>query len=143
MGETEDLSLTIQRRSLKRWRIWRTQFLKKPLKHLDKKWCCYEWRRWWSWRLKKESTYETNKDKYSIVISWYCFDYAFVYIQLMYYTWYNVCINDSILLICMWWVSSSWCYTTLHCYLSRMKPLWWHIGLVHNLNVVLVEMDSF
>ena len=41
------------------------------LKHLDKKWCCYEWRRWWSW--KKESTHEANKDKYSIVISWYCF----------------------------------------------------------------------
>ena len=33
------------------------------LKHLDKKW-------WWSW---KESAYERNKDKYSIVISWYCF----------------------------------------------------------------------
>ena len=32
----------------------------------------YELRRWWSW-LKKESTNETNKDKYSIVISWYCF----------------------------------------------------------------------
>ena len=32
-----------------------------------------QWRRWWSWRLKKESTHETNKDKYSIVISWYCF----------------------------------------------------------------------
>ena len=27
--------------------------------------------------------------------------YAFVYIQLMYYAWYNVCINDSILLIRM------------------------------------------
>ena len=50
-----------------------------------------------------------------------------------------VCINDSILLICMWWVSSFWCYTTLHCYLSRMKPLCWHIGLVHNLNDVMVE----
>ena len=35
----------------------------------------------------------------------------------------DVCINDSILLMCMSWVSSSWCYTTLHCYLSRMKPL--------------------
>ena len=37
-----------------------------------KKWY-YEWRRRWSWRLKKESTHETNKHKYSIVISWYCF----------------------------------------------------------------------
>ena len=30
-----------------------------------------------------DSTHETNKDKYSIVISLFC--YAFVYIQLMYY----------------------------------------------------------
>ena len=64
------------------------------------------------------------------------------YIQLMYYAWKDVCINGSILLICMWWVSSSWCYTTLDLYLSRMKPLCWHIGLVHNLNVVLVEMEG-
>ena len=41
----------------------------------------------------------------------------------------------------MCWVSGSWCYTTLHCFLSRMKPLCWHIGLAHNLNVVLVEME--
>ena len=41
------------------------------INHLDKKWCCYEWRRWWS--RKRESTHKTNKDKYSIVISWYCF----------------------------------------------------------------------
>ena len=41
------------------------------LDNLDKKWWCYEWRR--SWRLKKESTHETNKDNYSIVISWYFF----------------------------------------------------------------------
>ena len=33
----------------------------------------------------KESTYETNKDKYSIDISLFC--YVFVYIQLMYYAW--------------------------------------------------------
>ena len=32
-----------------------------------------KWRRWWSWSVKKESTHKTNKDKYSIVISWYCF----------------------------------------------------------------------
>ena len=50
--------------------------------------------------------------------------------------------NNSVLLICMWWVSSSWCYTNLPCNLSRMKPLCWHIGLVHNLNVVLVEMEG-
>ena len=55
-----------------------------PYYHLDKKWWCHEWRRWWSRRLKKESTHETNKDKYSNVISWYCFDYAFlVYVLCM------------------------------------------------------------
>ena len=37
------------------------------------------------WRLKKESTHETNKYKYSIVISLFC--YAFAYIQLRYYAW--------------------------------------------------------
>ena len=49
-----------------------------------------EWRRWWRERLKKESTYETNKDKYSIVISWYCFCYAFLYIQLCYPTFCTI-----------------------------------------------------
>ena len=113
---------------------WRTAY---PPQHLDKKRCYHEWRRWWSWRLKKEYTHETNKDKYSIVISWYCF-----VIHLIIFSWCIFCINDCILLICMWWVSSSWCYTTLHCYLSRMKPLHWHIGLLYNLNVVLVEMEG-
>ena len=75
MGAFEDPALTIQRRSLKQWGIWRNQILKNLLstQHLDKKRCDYEWRRRWSWRLKKESTLETNKDKYSIVISWYSF----------------------------------------------------------------------
>ena len=41
------------------------------IENLDKKWCCYRWRRWWIW--KKESTHEKSKDKYSISISWYCF----------------------------------------------------------------------
>ena len=31
MGATEDQELTIKRRSLKRWGIWRTQFLKNLL----------------------------------------------------------------------------------------------------------------
>ena len=35
MGETKDQALTIQRRSLKRWGIWRTQFLKKLLSILS------------------------------------------------------------------------------------------------------------
>ena len=62
-------------RSLKQWGIWRTQLLKNFLSTsaFDKKWCDYEWRRRWRWRLKKESTLETNKDKYSIVISLYYF----------------------------------------------------------------------
>ena len=29
----------------------------------------------------------------------------------------------------MLWVSIPWFYTTLHCYLSKMKPLCWHIGI--------------
>ena len=106
MGAIEEQALTIERRSLKRWGIWRTWFLKNLLSIL---------RAWIrndevmneeddeakgsSERIKKESTHETNKDKYFIIISSYCF--AFVYIQLMYYAWYNVCINDSILLIYM------------------------------------------
>ena len=46
-------------------KFWRTSY---PPSNLDKKRCYYEWRRRWSWRLKKDSTHETNKDKYSIVI---------------------------------------------------------------------------
>ena len=55
-------------------RNMKNSILEEPLihiEHLDKKSCYYEWRRWW--RRKKESTHGTNKDKYSIVISWYCF----------------------------------------------------------------------
>ena len=59
---------------------WRTSY---PYYHLDKKRCCYGLRRWWSWRLKKDSTHEKNKYKYSIVISWYCF----VMHLLLYYAW--------------------------------------------------------
>ena len=51
-------------------------------------------------------------------------------------------LNDNTILICMLWVSSPWYYTTLHCYLSGMKPLCGHIGLVHNLNNVMVEMEG-
>ena len=57
------------------------------LEHLDKKWCCYKWRRWSSWRLNKESTHETNKDKYSIIISWYCFGMHLFIFRLMCYAW--------------------------------------------------------
>ena len=35
MGETDDQALMIQRRSLKRWGIWRTQFLKNLLSILS------------------------------------------------------------------------------------------------------------
>ena len=53
--------------------------LEEPLIHLSI-WIRNEWRIWWSWRIKKDSTHETNKDKYSIVISWYCFFcYTFVW----------------------------------------------------------------
>ena len=124
-------------------RNMKNSILEEPLIHLenlDKKWCCYEWRRWWSW--KEDSYHERNKDEYSIFISWYCF-----VMHIFIFNWYIMhdrmfALMTSILLICMWLVSSPWFYTTLHCYLSRMKPLCWHIGLVHNLNVVLVEMEG-
>ena len=67
------------------------------------------------------------KDKYSIVISWYCFIFS----------WCIMHDRMFALMKCMWWVSISWCYTILHCYLSRMKPVtywisaqyqWCHIG---------------
>ena len=67
---------------------------------------------------------EGDDEKQTRISIWIVFP-----IYAVYYEWYNVCINDSILLICMLWVSSPWCYTTLHCYLSRMKPRCWHIGL--------------
>ena len=73
------------------------------------------------------------KDKYSIVISWYCFIFSWCVVHDRMF---------ALMIVCMWWVSSSWCYTPLHCYLSRMKPLCWHIGLVHNLNDVMVEMEG-
>ena len=57
----------------------------------------------------------TKRIKISILI--------FFPIYVLYYAWCNVWINDSILLICMIWVSIQWFYTTLHLYLSRMKPL--------------------
>ena len=47
----------------------------------------------WSW--KKESTIETNKDKYSIVISWYCF--------VMHLFVFSLCMIE-----CLHW----WQYTT-------------------------------
>ena len=94
------------------------------IKHLDKKWCCYEWRRWWSW--KKEYSHETNK--ISIQLSLHDFILSL-----------HVCINGSILLLWTLWVSSPWCYTTLHWYLSRTKPLCWcykenflWLGVYHN-----------
>ena len=103
MGATEDQALTIQRRSLKRWgNSWRTSY---PYYHLDKKWCCYEWRIWWSWRIKKESMHETNKDKYSVVISWYC-----LVMHLFIFSWcvMHVWVSEFILLNCTWWVRSQW-----------------------------------
>ena len=71
MGAAEDQALTIQRRSLKAMRNTKDSTLEETLIHLRILIRNDEWRRWWRWRLKKESTHETNKDKYSIVISWY------------------------------------------------------------------------
>ena len=76
IGETEYQALTIQRRSFKRWGIWRTQFLKNLLSILS------------IWIRNEEVMNEEDdevegsrrslptkgiKDKYLIVISWYCF----------------------------------------------------------------------
>ena len=72
--------------------------------------------KWSRWSLPTKQI----KYKYSIVISWYCF-----VIHLIIFSW------------CMWWVSSSWCSPLL-----PIKPLCWHIGLVHNLNNVMVEMEG-
>ena len=60
--------------NLEGFNSWRTSY---PSQHLDKKWCSCEWRRWWKRRLKdirikKGYTHQTNKDKCSIFISWYC-----------------------------------------------------------------------
>ena len=41
----------------------------------------------WMKKMTKESTHETNKDKYSIIILMVLFCYAFVYIRLMCYAW--------------------------------------------------------
>ena len=72
------------------------------------------------------------KDKYSIVISWYCFVFSWCVMHDRMF---------ALITVCMWWVSSSWCYTPLHCYLSRMKPPCWHIGLAHNINDVIYKVS--
>ena len=108
MGATKDQALTTQRRSLKRWGIWRTQFLKSLLS------------------MKQAEGSRRSLSTKQIKISFQLSSHDIVLIMhLFIFSWciMHVCINNSILLICMWWVSSSWCYTTLHCYLSRMTPL--------------------
>ena len=67
-------------------RNMKNSILEEPLinlKHLDKKWT----KKMIKLKAKEGVHLRKKKDKYSIVISWYCFDYAFVYIQLMYYAW--------------------------------------------------------
>ena len=133
-NHTSLMTSLVKLKTSKHGSIGSHSILEEPLihiEHLDKKWCCYEWRRWWSWN--KESTHE--EIKISIELSFH--DIVLLCICL-----YSVDLLCSILPICMWWVSSSWCYKTLHCYLSRMKPHCWHIGLVHNLNDVMVEMEG-
>ena len=86
MGATEDQALTIQRRSLKRWGIWRTELLN----NLS------------IWIINDEVMNEeddeaegsrrslaTKQINISIQLSFHgiVFCYAFVYIQLMYYAW--------------------------------------------------------
>ena len=142
MGAIEEQALTIERRSLKRWEIRRTQFLKNLLSILR------AWIRNDKFMNGEDDEAEGSRRslpmkqiKISIQLSFH--DIVFV-MHLFIFSWciMHDRINNSILLICMWWVSSSWCYTNIHCYLSRMKPLCWHIGLVHNFMVVLVEMEG-
>ena len=45
---------------------WRTSY---PFEHLDKKWWCYEWRRWWS--LRSRRSLPTKQKKISIQLSFY------------------------------------------------------------------------
>ena len=139
MGATKDQALMIQRRSLKRWGIWRTQFLKKLLSIL----------RIW---IRNDVVIDEADDederrilpmkkiKISTQLSFH--DIVLLCICLYLVDDRLFSLMTSILLICMWGVSSPWYYTTLHCHLSRMKPLCWHIGLVHNLNIVLIEMEG-
>ena len=141
MGTTEDQALTIQRRSLKRWGIWRTQLLTKLLSIL------IIWIR--NDDVMNEEDDEVEGSRRSLPTKWIktSIQLSFHDIILLFICLYSIdvlCIRTFalILLICMWWVSISWCYTTLHCYSSRMKPLCWHIGLVHNLNDVMVEMEG-
>ena len=126
MGAIEDQYLTIQRIFLKQWRTWTTQLRKNLLSipAFGYRWCSSEWRRRWSWRLKKESTHQTNKDKYSTVISWYC-----LVVHVFKFSWcvMHVWVFAFILLNCTWWVRNQWCCTRFHCYLCRLKPICWHI----------------
>ena len=66
----------------------------------------------------------TNKDKYSIVISWYC-----LVVHLFIFSWcvMHVWVFAFILLNYTWWVRSQCCCTTFHYYLSRLKPFCWNI----------------
>ena len=76
MGATEDQALTIQRRSLKRWGIWKkNSILEEPLiliiwirndDFMNEEDDKAEWSRW-------SLPTEQIKDKYSISISLYCF----------------------------------------------------------------------
>ena len=88
MGATKDQALSIQIRSLKRWEIWRTQFLKNLLSILR------VWIRNDEVMNEEDDEDErrslpTKQIKLSIQLSFHdiVFCYAFVYILLMYYAW--------------------------------------------------------
>ena len=88
MGAIEDQDLVIQRRSLKKWGIWRTQFLNNLLSILS------IWIRNDDVINEEDDEAErrsipTKQVKITIHLSFYdiVFFYAFVYIKLMYYAW--------------------------------------------------------
>ena len=84
MGATKDQDFTIQRRYLKLWGIWRTQFLKNLLSILIIS-------------IRNDSIMNEEDDEaermslpmkqIKISIQFSLFGYAFVYIQLMCYAW--------------------------------------------------------
>ena len=168
MGETEDQALTIQRRSLKRWGIWRSSTHKKRRED-ERNWITSSYHPKkipQSMRNMKNSTLEElhihlsfwirndaimNEEddeaegsrslpmkqiKVSIQFSFHDIMHLFIF------SWCVMHDRMFALMTVYYYYACYGCYTNLHCYLSRMKPLCWHIGLVHNLNVFLVEMEG-
>ena len=111
MGATKDQDFTIQRRYIKQWGIWRTQFLKNLLSILS------VWIR--NDVVMNEEDDEAERRSLPMKQIKISIQLSFHYIIFLCICLYSVivlcmigCLHyDKILLICMWWVSSSWGYT--------------------------------